>query len=30
MDSLLEMMPVRLVLNPNVGLIGAAVCAAGL
>jgi len=30
MDSLLEMMPVRLVLNDNVGLIGAAVCAAGL
>ncbi|MGB3265229.1 MAG: glucokinase [Microcoleus sp.] len=30
MDSLLEMIPVRLVLNPNVGLIGAALCAAGL
>jgi glucokinase len=30
MDSLLEMMPVRVVLNGNVGLIGAAVCAAGL
>lgn len=30
MDSLLEMIPVRLVLNDNVGLIGAAVCAAGL
>lgn len=30
MDSLLEMMPVRVVLNDNVGLIGAAVCAAGL
>jgi glucokinase len=30
MNSLLEMMPVSVVLNPNVGLIGAAVCAAGL
>ena len=30
MDSLLEMIPVRLVLNGNVGLTGAAVCAAGL
>ncbi|WP_293157364.1 MULTISPECIES: glucokinase [unclassified Microcoleus] len=30
MDSLLEMIPVRLVLNGNVGLIGAAVCAAGI
>ena len=30
MDSLLEMIPVRLVLNDHVGLIGAAVCAASL
>ncbi|NJM61779.1 MAG: glucokinase, partial [Oscillatoriales cyanobacterium RU_3_3] len=30
MDGLLEVMPVSVVLNPNVGLIGAAVCAAGL
>lgn len=30
MDSLLEMIPVRLVLDDNVGLVGAAVCAAGL
>jgi glucokinase len=30
MDALLEVMPVSVVLNPNVGLIGAAVCAAGL
>ncbi|WP_377477657.1 MAG: glucokinase [Microcoleus anatoxicus] len=30
MDSLLEMIPVHIVLNSNVGLIGAAVCAAGL
>jgi len=30
MSSLLEMMPVHIVLNPQVGLIGAALCAAQL
>jgi glucokinase len=30
MDSLLEMIPVNVVLNPQVGLIGAAICAASL
>jgi len=30
MDSLLERIPVHVVLNPQVGLIGAALCAAGL